>query len=63
LWKRSGVVELEVADNMPNGFNVWLRWETTAKASGLWERGGDIELLTADGGEHFTFTRLVARRK
>ncbi len=56
-------MELEVADNMPNGFNVWLRWETTAKASGLWERGGDIELLTADGGEHFTFTRLVARRK
>jgi cyclopropane fatty-acyl-phospholipid synthase-like methyltransferase len=63
LWKRSGVVDIEVADTMPNGWDMWMKWETTAKNSGLWQRNGDIELLTADGGEYFTFTRLIARKK
>ena len=47
LWRRSGVVDIEVADNLPNGWNIWMKWETTAKASGLWGRNGDLELLTA----------------
>jgi cyclopropane fatty-acyl-phospholipid synthase-like methyltransferase len=63
LWSRSGVVDVEVADTMPDGHQVWLHWERTAKASGLWGRGGDIELLEADRGERFTFTRVVARRR
>jgi hypothetical protein len=40
-----------------------MKWEKTAKASGLWQRNGDIDLLAADGGEYFTFTRMIARRK
>lgn len=63
LWKRSGVVDIEIADNMPRGWEIWLKWETTAKASGLWGRNGDIELLTADAGEHFSFTRVIGRKK
>lgn len=63
LWRRAGVVDIEVADNLPEGWNLWMRWETTAKASGLWQRNGDIELLTADSGEYFGFTRVVAHRK
>lgn len=63
LWRRSEAVEVEVADNMPGGYDVWLHWEQTAKASGLWGRSGDIDLLTADGGEYFGFTRVVGRRR
>lgn len=63
LWQRSGVVDLEVADQLPDGWNLWMHWEKTAKASGFWGRNGDMELLTADGGEYFTFTRVVARKK
>lgn len=63
LWRRSGLVDVDVADTLPNGWDIWLKWETTAKSSGLWGRNGDIELLTADGGEYFTFTRAIARRK
>ncbi|MCT8138295.1 methyltransferase domain-containing protein [Anaerobacillus sp. CMMVII] len=63
LWKRSGVVDIEVADTLPNGWDLWMKWETTAKQSGLWQRNGDIDLLAADDGEYFTFTRVVARRK
>lgn len=63
LWNRSGLVNIEVADTMPNGWDLWMKWEKTAKQSGLWGRNGDIELLEADGGEHFTFTRVIARKK
>lgn len=63
LWQRSGLVDVEVADNLPKGWDLWMKWETAAKESGLWGRNGDIELLTADGGEYFSFTRVIARRK
>lgn len=63
LWRRTGLVDIEVADSLPEGWNLWMKWETTAKASGLWQRSGDIELLTADGGEYLGFTRMVARKK
>lgn len=63
LWNRSGMVDIDLADNMPGGWELWMKWETTAKASGLWQRSGDIELLTADGGEYLGFTRVIAHRK
>lgn len=62
LWRRSGVVDVEVADNLPNGWDLWMKWETTAKASGLWKRNGDVQILTADGGQFLGFTRVIARR-
>lgn len=62
LWRRSGTVEVEIADTMPDGWATWLHWEVTARDSGLWQRGGDVDLLEADGGENLTFTRVVARR-
>jgi cyclopropane fatty-acyl-phospholipid synthase-like methyltransferase len=62
-WGKTSLVEIEVADNLPDGWNLWMKWETTLKASGFMKRGGDIELLTADNGKHLGFTRVVARRK
>jgi len=61
LWKRSGIVTIEVTDTMPNGYHVWLKWDKTLKEAGILKRNGDVELLEADGG-NFTFTRIVARK-
>ena len=63
LWSRSGLMQVEVADNMPRGWEVWLRWEQNALASGLIQREGDLELLQADGGEYLGFSRIIGRRK
>lgn len=63
MWARTGAVEVDIADSLPDGWNVWITWETAAKESGLGERHGDIDLLTADGGEYFRFTRVIAHRK
>ena len=61
LWKRSDIVTIEVADTMPNGNDVWLKWDKTLKEAEILKRNGDLELLEADGG-NFTFTRIVARK-
>ena len=61
LWNRSGKVTIEVADTMPNGYDVWLKWDKTLKEAGILKRNGDVKLLETDGG-NFTFTRIVARK-
>ena len=62
-WGKTGLVEIEVADSLSDGWALWMKWETTLMASGFMKRGGDIEMLTADNGMHLGFTRVVARRK
>jgi len=62
LWRFSRGIEVEASDFLPDGFNVWLHWEKTLKSSGLMKRGGDIELLEADGGRYLSFGRIVGRK-
>ena len=30
LWERTGIVDIEKADAMPDGWRLWLDWQTTA---------------------------------
>ena len=65
LWEASGVVEVEVADEVPSGRDLWLRF---LEAGAAWDGSGDIkaqpdaELLFSKHGRSLGFTRLVARR-
>jgi len=60
LWERSGVVEVSVADLLPDGCREWAIWEDA--------QGGDEEpwegtkVLREDAGSNLGFTRVVARR-
>lgn len=63
LWTRSDMVDVEVADLLPDGWRLWLRWEEVCEASGFRRREGDTGFLLADGGEYLGLTRVVARRK
>ena len=60
-WERSGLVSVESADLMPDG---WKHWLTSDLLCTEW-RGdeGDAELLRVDAGRNLGFVRLVARRK
>ena len=62
LWRFSQNIEVEVSDLLPYGFDIWIHWEKTLKASGLMQRSGDIELLEADNGRYLTFSRTVGRK-
>ena len=52
---------VEVADEMPNGHDVWLHWDKTLKEAGDLKRHGDVDLLEADKG-NFTLVRVIGRK-
>ena len=60
-WERSGLVTVELADLIPDGWRLWM------VSDQLWsERLGksadEAEMLALDGGRTLGFTRMVARR-
>lgn len=63
LWERTGLVDIEVAETMPEGCRLWLQWERAVEAAGGKQFPSDVEVLEADGGRYLGFTRMVARRK
>ena len=50
-WARTGLVEVECADNMPDAYEVWRRHE----------KGKDLEVVQADQGRYMSFMRMVGR--
>lgn len=64
-WDRTGLVLIELAEAMPNGYSVWLQWERARIAAGDDSESlkTDIKVLETDGGKFMGFTRIIARRK
>lgn len=60
-FEKAGISEVLLADTMPNGYELWLKWDKTLQEAGVLKRPGDVELLMADGG-NLTWTRLVAAK-
>lgn len=77
LWRRSGLVEVECAELVPDGAALWRRWSegclTWGRATGHWPGGPPepgpeelteqaIRMLDADRGTTLGFPMVVARR-
>lgn len=58
-WGRTSIVEIEVADTMPDGWQLWLDWQQTAHS----ENKLEIETVKADRGEYLGYVRMVGRRR
>jgi len=58
-WERTGIVEVEVADSMPDGCQVWLDWHKVTFP----ENAVEIGALEADRGRYLGYVRLVGRRQ
>jgi SAM-dependent methyltransferase len=54
-WTITRWVEVEVADNLPQGRNLWLRWHQAIGVT-------DDVYLTSPAGENLTFHRIIGRR-
>ena len=63
LWGRSGLIEVEVADTLPNGGRLWLQWERAITEAGMSQFPHELPVLEADEGRYLGFVRMVARRK
>ena len=58
-WERTRIMVIELADTMPDGWQVWLDWHRTAFPDNCTE----IKALEADGGRYLGYVRLVGRRQ
>jgi SAM-dependent methyltransferase len=58
-WTRSGAVEVELADTMPDGWKRWLDWHYIIAP----ENQVEIEAIQADQGKNVGYIRALARRK
>jgi SAM-dependent methyltransferase len=62
-WEETGLVKIERADTLEDGWRHWLRHERALDAFGRRHFPSDEEAIEADAGEHIGFVRLLARRK
>ena len=57
-WERTGIVEIEVADSLPDGWRWWLDWHKAVAP----DNEVEIRALEADRGRYLGYVRVVARR-
>lgn len=58
-WERTGIVDVEVADSMPDGWRVWLDWHHAVAP----DNAVEIASLEADAGRYLGYVRVVGRRR
>jgi cyclopropane fatty-acyl-phospholipid synthase-like methyltransferase len=58
-WERTGIVDVELADTMPDGWRVWLDWQNAVAP----DNATEIAALETDAGRYLGYVRLVARRR
>jgi hypothetical protein len=52
-------VNVEVADTLPDGWQLWRDWQTVIAPG----NAAEIEALEADRGSYLGYVRLVGRRR
>ena len=58
-WGRTGIVEIEEADMLSDGWRHWLEWLRVVAPDNATEVG----VLEADAGGHLGYVRVVGRRR
>jgi cyclopropane fatty-acyl-phospholipid synthase-like methyltransferase len=66
-WEKTGLVDVEIADSIPDGWKHWLKWVEVCHDQGFDQRlpssQQEIDMLRSDAGQTLGFTRLVARKR
>ena len=57
-WERTGILDIELADTMPDGWQRWLDWHRVVAPN----NDAEIQALEADRGRYFGYARVVGRR-
>ena len=58
-WERTGIMDIELADTMPEGWQLWLDWHRVVAPDNEME----IKAIEADRGRYLGYVRLVGRRR
>jgi SAM-dependent methyltransferase len=58
-WERTGIVDVELADSMDDGWQLWLDWQRVIAPENLVE----IRAVEADRGSYLGYVRTIGRRR
>ena len=58
-WERTGILDVELADTMPDGWQRWLDWHRVIAP----DNEAEIKALEADRGSYLGYVRVVGRRQ
>src|SRR6202165_1722173 len=58
-WERTGIMDIELADTLPDGWRLWLDWHRVVAP----DNETEISALEADRGGYLGYVRLVGRRQ
>jgi cyclopropane fatty-acyl-phospholipid synthase-like methyltransferase len=58
-WEQTGIVNVEVADHMPEGWKEWLQWQRAICPDNLTE----IQAVETDAGRYLGYVRVIGRRR
>ena len=58
-WHKTGIMDIEIADTMPDGWRLWLDWHLAIAP----DNAPEIQALEADRGRYLGYTRLIGRRR
>ncbi len=61
-WERSGFMQVDVADTLPDGWRHWAQHERAVEASGAAIFPSDEEAVLADAGRTLALVRVIGRR-
>ena len=58
-WERTGFMDMDLADTMPDGWQLWLDWHRVVAP----DNEVEIKAIEADRGNYLGYVRLVGRRR
>jgi cyclopropane fatty-acyl-phospholipid synthase-like methyltransferase len=58
-WERTGLVHVDVADTLPDGWRFWRDWQTVVAP----DNAVEITAVAEDHGRYLGYVRAVARRR
>ena len=58
-WERTGILDIDLADTLPDGWQLWRDWQTVIAP----DNAAEIQALEADRGRYLGYVRLVGRRR
>jgi cyclopropane fatty-acyl-phospholipid synthase-like methyltransferase len=64
-WERSGILDIELVDMVPEGWEDWVAWKELVRTHGPHPKiaESDLQTLHADGGQLLGLVRAVARKR
>jgi len=58
-WGRTGIVDVDTADTMTDGWKLWLDWQRTIAP----DNATEIQAVADDAGRNLCYVRIISRRR